>query len=186
MRGGCVTRGAPLPQAIDEYSKAIDLSPDPAHKDVSVFYGNRAQCWASLDKYEEAEQDCMSALAIDPVYVKALCRRAMAREKMGKVDEALLDLTAACMLSGFQARSLVSIRLLLLGACYSLLWMLTLHPLTLHPLTLHPITLHPITLHPITLHPLTLHPITLHQNEMATSNTDRLIKEVRRLKPVVR
>ena len=62
----------------------------------------------------------MSALAIDPVYVKALCRRAMAREKMGKLPEALLDLTAACMLSGFQ-------------------------------------------------------------NEMATSNTDRLIKEVGRL-----
>ena len=77
------------------------------HKDVSVFYGNRAQCWASLDKYEEAEQDCVSALAIDPLYVKALCRRAMAREKMGKVEEALLDLTAACMLSSFQACSLV-------------------------------------------------------------------------------
>ena len=158
-------------QAIDEYSKAIELSPDPSDKAVSVFYGNRAQCWASLDKYEEAEQDCMSALAIDPVYVKALCRRAMAREKMGKVDEALLDLTAACMLSGFQARSLVSIRLLLLGACYSL-------TVDAHP--------HPLTLHPLTLHPITLHPITLHQNEMATSNTDRLIKEVRRLRPVVR
>ena len=62
----------------------------------------------------------MSALAIDPVYVKALCRRGMAREKMGKLPEALLDLTAACMLSGFE-------------------------------------------------------------NEMATSNTDRLIKEVGRL-----
>ena len=66
----------------------------------------------------------MSALAIDPVYVKALCRRAMAREKMGKLPEALLDLTAACMLSGFQ-------------------------------------------------------------NEMATSNTDRLIKEVGRLTPLL-
>ena len=141
MRGGCVTRGAPLPQAIDEYSKAIDLSPDPAHKDVSVFYGNRAQCWASLDKYEEAEQDCMSALAIDPVYVKALCRRAMAREKMGKVDEALLDLTAACMLSGFQARSLVSIRLLLLGACYSLT--VDAHPAPSHPAPSHPAPHHP-------------------------------------------
>ena len=107
VRGWYVTRDASLRQAIDEYSKAIDLSPDPMHKDVSVFYGNRAQCWASLDKYEEAEQDCVSALAIDPLYVKALCRRAMAREKMGKVEEALLDLTAACMLSGFQARSLV-------------------------------------------------------------------------------
>ena len=38
-------------QAIDEYSKAIELSPDPSDKAVSVFYGNRAQCWASLDKY---------------------------------------------------------------------------------------------------------------------------------------
>jgi len=120
-RGNKRFQGRQYQLAIDEYSKAIDLSPDPMHKDVSVFYGNRAQCWASLDKYEEAEQDCVSALAIDPLYVKALCRRAMAREKMGKVEEALLDLTAACMLSGFQ-------------------------------------------------------------NEMATSNTDRLIKEVGRVK----
>jgi len=146
-RGNKRFQGRQYQLAIDEYSKAIELSPDPSHKvrvrvrvrlraltltltltptltltrtltkDVSVFYGNRAQCWACLEKYEEAERDCVSALAIDPVYVKALCRRAMAREKMGKLPEALLDLTAACMLSGFQ-------------------------------------------------------------NEMATSNTDRLIKEV--------
>jgi len=120
-RGNKRFQGRQYQLAIDEYTKAIEISPDPKHKDVSVFYGNRAQCYASIDKYEEAEHDCACALDIDPTYVKALCRRAMAREKLGNVEAALLDLTAACMLSGFQ-------------------------------------------------------------NEMATSNTDRLIKEVGRVK----
>eukprot|EP00965_Chrysotila_dentata_P107713 3557885-Pleurochrysis_carterae.AAC.1 len=55
-----------------------------SHKDVSVFYGNRAQCFASLDKHAEAEADCDAALAIAPDYVKALCRRAIAREKQAR------------------------------------------------------------------------------------------------------
>ena len=98
-RGNKRFQGRQYQLAIDEYSKAIELSPDPTHKDVSVFYGNRAQCWACLEKYEEAERDCVSALAIDPVYVKALCRRAMAREKIGKLPEELLDLTLTLTLT---------------------------------------------------------------------------------------
>jgi len=101
-RGNKRFQGRQYQLAIVEYTQAIELSPDPMHKDVAVFYSNRAQCYASMEEFELAEQDCESALRIDPPYVKALCRRAISREKLGKIEPALLDFTAACMLSGFQ------------------------------------------------------------------------------------
>ena len=57
-RGNKRFQGRQYQQAIVEYTQAIELSPEPAHKDVAVFYGNRAQCYASLEEYKLAEQDC--------------------------------------------------------------------------------------------------------------------------------
>lgn len=94
--------GKQYEKAIEEYTKAIELAPDPKHKEVSVFYGNRSQCFAMLDDHVRAEEDSGMAVSIDPKYVKAICRRAMARESQGKLEEAFQDLTAACLLSNFE------------------------------------------------------------------------------------
>ena len=56
-RGNKRFQGRQYEQAIIEYTKALEISPDPMHKDVSVFYGNRAQCYFSLNRFEEAEQE---------------------------------------------------------------------------------------------------------------------------------
>jgi len=69
---------------------------------VAKFYGNRAQCHACLQQHAAAEADCDAALKIDPKYVKALVRRAMARENQGKNDQALIDFTGALLLSNMQ------------------------------------------------------------------------------------
>eukprot|EP00967_Tisochrysis_lutea_P102295 scaffold153917_cov33-Tisochrysis_lutea.AAC.1 len=93
-------QGRQYEKAIEEYSRAIDLAPDKCHKDVAVFYGNRAQAHAMLEMHAKAEADCDHAIAIDPRYVKAFCRRAVAREKQGNLDAAFADFTAASLLSG--------------------------------------------------------------------------------------
>ena len=46
-------------------------------------------------RYEDAEKDCCLALALDDSYVKAYFRRATARVKLGKLEEAKLG-TSVC------------------------------------------------------------------------------------------
>lgn len=98
-RGNKRFQGQQYELAIEEYTRAIELSPESTDPDVAKFYGNRAQCYISLGRHELAETDCSAALAIDPKYVKAICRRANAREQQGKKEEALADFTGACFLS---------------------------------------------------------------------------------------
>ena len=111
-RGNKRFQGRQYDKAIEEYTAAIELSPDKAHKDVAIFYSNRAHCHQQRDAFAEAEADASAALAIDATYVKALCRRGFAREKLATaagggravelLEAAVLDMTAACILSGFQ------------------------------------------------------------------------------------
>ena len=83
--------------AIDFYTKAIDVyASDP------VFYSNRAACHAAQGNQEAVIRDTSKALELDPSYVKALNRRAAAYEQSGKLQEALLDLTASSILDNFE------------------------------------------------------------------------------------
>ena len=100
-RGNKRYAGRQFEQAISDYTKAIELV-DADDPEAAKFYGNRAQCYSSLEKHPEAERDCDAALRLDPVYVKALVRRATAREKQGKLDLAIVDYTAALLLSDMQ------------------------------------------------------------------------------------
>lgn len=82
-------------RAIELYGKAILCKPDP------VFYSNRAACYNVLSEWEKVVEDTSAALAMDSEYVKALNRRAIAYEHLGKFSEALLDFTASCIIDGF-------------------------------------------------------------------------------------
>ncbi|OJJ48757.1 hypothetical protein ASPZODRAFT_1667325 [Penicilliopsis zonata CBS 506.65] len=82
-------------KAIELYGKAIICKPDP------VFYSNRAACYNVLSEWEKVVEDTSAAIAMDSEYVKALNRRAIAYEHLGKFSEALLDFTASCILDGF-------------------------------------------------------------------------------------
>ena len=62
---------------------ALQYKADP------IFYSNRAACYANVSKNDLVIQDCNKALELDPVYVKALNRRAHALEKKGDLENAL-------------------------------------------------------------------------------------------------
>ncbi|KAJ6020719.1 hypothetical protein N7540_006223 [Penicillium herquei] len=83
------------PKAIDFYGKAILCKPDP------VFYSNRAACYNVQSNWEKVVEDTSAALAMDSEYVKALNRRAIAYENLGKFSDALLDFTASCIIDAF-------------------------------------------------------------------------------------
>lgn len=49
-------------------------------------------------RYDQVEADCTDALKLDPTYVKALMRRAAAREELGRLEDARSDLTLTLQL----------------------------------------------------------------------------------------
>ncbi|CAJ1398016.1 unnamed protein product [Effrenium voratum] len=63
-----------------------------------ALHSNRAFSELRQENWRAAEDDCTEALKIDPQAVKALYRRAMAREKMGRAAEALKDVDEALKL----------------------------------------------------------------------------------------
>ncbi|KAF7694584.1 Small glutamine-rich tetratricopeptide repeat-containing protein beta [Cucumispora dikerogammari] len=56
-------------KALEEYTKAIELVPDN-----EIFYSNRAACFQSLLKWDEAIADCEKAIEINSSFVKAYIR----------------------------------------------------------------------------------------------------------------
>ncbi|KAF7731599.1 TOM (translocase of outer membrane) complex component [Apophysomyces ossiformis] len=83
-------------EAVELYTQAIRFKKDP------IFFSNRAACFANLGQNERVIEDCNEALKLDPVYVKALNRRAQALEKKGQLSDSLYDFTCVCILDGFK------------------------------------------------------------------------------------
>ena len=68
--------------AIVLYSQAIALQP------CAAFYGNRAAALSNARRFEEAVDDCNSALLLDPSYTKAYTRLSSALHELGRHTEA--------------------------------------------------------------------------------------------------
>ena len=54
--------------AIEQYSEAIQLDPNP------VYYSNRAAAWGGLGRHEKAVEDAERAIGIDPKFAKGYSR----------------------------------------------------------------------------------------------------------------
>lgn len=91
--------------AIEYYCKAIETCPKENTIDLSTFYQNRAAAFEMLQKWSSVKDDCSSALDLNPRYVKALHRRARAYEHLKELENCLEDITATCILEGFQNRN---------------------------------------------------------------------------------
>ncbi|KAI8881829.1 TPR-like protein [Backusella circina FSU 941] len=95
-KGNAKFSGKSYEEAAELYTKALLFKADP------IFYSNRAACYANLGFNDRVIEDCNEALALDPVYVKALNRRAHALEKKVDLENALYDFTCVCILDGFK------------------------------------------------------------------------------------
>lgn len=76
-------------QAIEHYSKAIELNPN-----VAIYYGNRSLAYLKTECFGYALSDATKAIEVDKNYVKGYYRRAAAYMSLGKFKQALRDLEA--------------------------------------------------------------------------------------------
>lgn len=76
-------------EAIEFYTKAIEIG--EKHKDLPIFYKNRAAAYLKKEDYENALVDCTATLEITPKDPKALFRRSQAYEGLHKYEEAYKD-----------------------------------------------------------------------------------------------
>ncbi|KAG2190787.1 hypothetical protein INT46_001339 [Mucor plumbeus] len=95
-KGNAKFSGKSYEEAAELYTLALQYKADP------IFYSNRAACYANLGYNDRVIDDCNEALRLDPVYVKALNRRAHALEKKGDLENSLYDFTCVCILDAFK------------------------------------------------------------------------------------
>jgi import receptor subunit TOM70 len=86
-------------EAIEKYTNAIDILPS------AVYYCNRAACYSNLGNHQLTIDDCTKAIEMDPKYIKAFHRRALAYEQLGNNRSALNEYTVVCALENFQNQS---------------------------------------------------------------------------------
>nr|CAG8491775.1 2758_t:CDS:10 [Entrophospora candida] len=95
-RGNTVFGKGDYERGIKLYTQALAFNQDP------IFYGNRAACYYNKNEFQKVIEDCTNSLELDPYYVKALNRRAMAYENLSQYEEALHDYTAACIINDYK------------------------------------------------------------------------------------
>lgn len=102
MLGNSLFSTGKYEQAAAFYGRAIDLSQNDSKitdAEKAAFYSNRAACRQQIHDYEGVISDANAALSIVPNHVKALLRRAIAREGIEKWKYALEDYTLINQLS---------------------------------------------------------------------------------------
>ncbi|KAM9776111.1 sperm-associated antigen 1A-like isoform X1 [Syngnathus typhle] len=93
--------------ALDKYSQAIDGCAQAGisnPEDLCILYSNRAACYLKDGNSADCIEDCTKALQLQPFYLKALLRRAMAYESLERYHKAYVDYKTVLQLdTGVQA-----------------------------------------------------------------------------------
>lgn len=77
--------------AVDKYTAGLRVCPLSCPKERAVLYANRGQMKRVLGLNDQAVKNCSAAIALDPLYLKAILRRAEIYEETDKLDESLAD-----------------------------------------------------------------------------------------------
>lgn len=81
-RGVQAFKSGDLEKAIEEFTKAIELSPDD-----HTLYGNTSACYYNLNKFEEALASAEKCIEVNPAWSKGYQRKGMALAGLNRIDE---------------------------------------------------------------------------------------------------
>lgn len=108
-RGNEYFKAGQYASALRHYTSAIELCGTEQKSDLAVCHQNRAAAHEMMGSFDQCKTDCDSALRLNARYSKALLRRARALERLGQLSAALQDVTAVCILDGFQNQTALAL-----------------------------------------------------------------------------
>ncbi|XP_061678041.1 protein unc-45 homolog A isoform X2 [Syngnathoides biaculeatus] len=94
--GNGLFKAGDIQGAVCCYTRALKLSDNI--QESAVLYRNRSACYLKLAEYNKAETDASKSLDTDPSDVKARFRRAQAFQKLGRLDQAFVDVQRCAQL----------------------------------------------------------------------------------------
>ena len=77
-----------FPEAIQLYTKAIEVCPLSDSSGKSILYANRSMCHVSMSNFLSADEDATIAISTDPSYLKAYYRKTVALAGKGDLNGA--------------------------------------------------------------------------------------------------
>uniref|UniRef100_UPI00358E8E4B dnaJ homolog subfamily C member 7-like n=1 Tax=Myxine glutinosa TaxID=7769 RepID=UPI00358E8E4B len=90
-----------LQEAYDMYSSALQIDPNNRITNAKI-YCNRAAVSMKLKSFDQAAQDCSSAIQLDESYIKAYHRRAQCYMRIENYEDAVKDYEKICTMEGSQ------------------------------------------------------------------------------------
>ncbi|RWS20516.1 hypothetical protein B4U80_12061, partial [Leptotrombidium deliense] len=109
-KGNQYFKAGKFKESIVCYSKAIFVCDMQEVKQLSVFYSNRAFAKSKQQRYLSAIDDATQSFMLDNKYCKPLYHRYTARLALGHLNEALVDITAVCILEKQMVKEHVAAR----------------------------------------------------------------------------
>ncbi|OAD61633.1 Sperm-associated antigen 1 [Eufriesea mexicana] len=91
-------------EALKHYNTSIKMNSN------IITYNNRAMTYIKLQRYENALTDCNMVLSVEYTNIKALLRRAVSLEHLGKSSQALADYEAALTLEPTNAVAIAGVK----------------------------------------------------------------------------
>ena len=95
-RGNTLFRRGKYKKALNEYTKAIKLSPN-----VHNFWSNRSACYIELGRFEEALSDGQKCIKLKPNWARGYERTGMALRKLSRMKEAAKMFEAGTFIDWF-------------------------------------------------------------------------------------
>lgn len=97
LKGNKLFGSGEFKEAVAVYSEALEKTSDNGLRSNLLY--NRASAYFKLKQFSVCVKDCDEALTLNEKYEKALFRRAVAKEELGRLEEALEDLERLCRIT---------------------------------------------------------------------------------------
>lgn len=103
-KGNEAFRAGDYEEALEHYNTSIQMNSN------IITYNNRAITYIKLQRYEDALNDCNVVLSIEYTNIKALLRRAVSLDHLGKSSQALVDYEAALKVEPNNAMAIAGVK----------------------------------------------------------------------------